>query len=455
MKALVLFVALLFFGGSVWSQEKTVKITGKVVDAETKFPLYNVNIRINNTLEGTTTDQYGTFKISTAETAPVFIFSMVGYESKSIKVNVSIKKDLVINLYRKTDTLQSVVIQNIPQKRQRQISNSVVDYTVYNENILVLSYINRSPVLTLLNKNLDTLHKISISAKPVGLFKDCLGNSHLMYDKKVYQVFYQNKMLQFLDPTPSEQFKNTLYPCVDTDEENIYISTKRGGQKTQMEYFDIKTSNQEIAYTAINKQTKLRNHFLKITDTDIIEKNKDDIAWMDKKAGVIKHDPRHKPDSVMTGPIRDGAATGVGLYRDGLEKENERIFYEVILAKEIYAPLFVIQNSVYVFNYAHSKIMCYYRSILTHEIPISYHKDKHWKREMLIDRKYNVAYAVFEKNGITTLKSIHLNSGDFIQIYQIPHAFVSQISIHDNHIYYLRNTGDVYGNVVLERLNLN
>ncbi|PLX10561.1 MAG: hypothetical protein C0598_10155, partial [Marinilabiliales bacterium] len=70
-----------------------VKISGRLIDAQTKHPLQNVNITLNNQSEGSISSNDGTFILSTEESNAFINFTNIGYKAKQIHLP-NIKKDI-------------------------------------------------------------------------------------------------------------------------------------------------------------------------------------------------------------------------------------------------------------------------------------------------------------------------------------------------------------------------
>ncbi|NDB35142.1 MAG: hypothetical protein EB023_07300 [Flavobacteriia bacterium] len=75
------------------------------------------------------------------------------------------------------------------------------------------------------------------------------------------------------------------------------------------------------------------------------------------------------------------------------------------------------------------------RSIAIH---FHYKKDKTgWKRNILKDQSTGMLYAVFEKDGITSLGQIDLQKGMITTFHKIYHKYVEKIRIHNGYVYYI------------------
>ena len=75
---------VLFLSASAFAQ---TKISGKVMDADSKEPLIGVSIGVKGAVTGTISDSKGNFSLSTNKSgALTIVVSMVGYERQEIPV---------------------------------------------------------------------------------------------------------------------------------------------------------------------------------------------------------------------------------------------------------------------------------------------------------------------------------------------------------------------------------
>lgn len=96
--------------------QESRKITGKVIDAETKETLLGVRIQVKGTSQGTITDNDGNYTIEVKNSSQTLVFSFIGYAAQEIQVG-----DLgVINVEMKpegTDLAEVVVVGAGTQKK--------------------------------------------------------------------------------------------------------------------------------------------------------------------------------------------------------------------------------------------------------------------------------------------------------------------------------------------------
>ena len=79
-------ILLLLLAGSLSNTRPEFNIEGRVASSDAGGPLKGVNILLKGTSVHTTTDEYGTFSIAVSSQGGMLVFSLVGYESKEIKV---------------------------------------------------------------------------------------------------------------------------------------------------------------------------------------------------------------------------------------------------------------------------------------------------------------------------------------------------------------------------------
>ncbi|HKC67554.1 MAG TPA: carboxypeptidase-like regulatory domain-containing protein, partial [Bacteroidia bacterium] len=216
------------------SQDTLYKISGKVIDVKTKQPIANVSVQIYETLWGTATDSNGFFKLSVKENTALLKFLIVGYEDKIIKLSDKNYTGFVIALSQKTQQLKEIVINSSPiETIVKSEDSNVLDYDFYDDNILMITYRNdlSKAYLFLLNPAFDTLSRLKLPAEPVELFKDCMGNNHVVCQKDIYQIYLDSTLsLKLLPPKDIKTFAALLYSCVAQDSLNLYIIKKQGSQ---------------------------------------------------------------------------------------------------------------------------------------------------------------------------------------------------------------------------------
>ena len=433
----VILVFLFFiFTQQVLSQDTLYKISGKVIDDKTKQPIANVGVQIYGTLWGAATDSNGFFKLSVKENAVLLKFLIVGYEDKIIKISSKNYTGFVVALSQKTQQLKEIVINGSPIEAVIKSEDSnVLDYDFYDDNILMITYRNdlSKAKLFLLSPSFDTLSRLKLPAEPTELYKDCLGNNHVVCQNDVYQIYLDSTLnLKLLTPKDIKTFAAMLYPCVAEDSLNLYIIKKQGSELVHASIgADYYSPNHTLDYFAVNKLNRQVNHLINVAD----ERSK-----------------RYRDDEAFA----EANKMAAGMYAHGGGPQQDRYFLEKIVIKEVFAPLYNINGIMYVFDFINLGILNFSSSgQLQNKVEMKFQLGLNFKREMCIDKKTGKAFAVFETDGVTEIKEMNLNTGNINQTYKVPYPFIKKIKAYDNYIYFLYKGNQDLDTRFLSRLKLN
>lgn len=108
---------------SMWTYSQEKDIEGSVVDKESGTPLLGVNVIVEGTSKGTTTDFDGNFNLSDVPNDATLVFSYLGFQT--LKVNVSQTSDYNIQLESDTQSLDDVVVIGYGSSSKRNITGAV------------------------------------------------------------------------------------------------------------------------------------------------------------------------------------------------------------------------------------------------------------------------------------------------------------------------------------------
>jgi hypothetical protein len=415
----------------MFCQDSLLTISGRVKDELTQQPLANVAVRVGGTLFGTSTDSSGTFILRVKQKETLLIFSIIGYREKIIAVNASNVKGLKVALTQESRQLDAVDI-NASKVQQviKSKSSNVLDYGFEKDHLLLITYgssFSKSR-LVLLSTSFDTLGTLTLPEEPVSLFMDCLGNNHVVCEKSVYQVYTDNGKFKLLPAESLESFTKILYPCVASDSANLYFCSKSGAISYDAGFHDSKTVNTGLQYTFINKTTKQKEELAVIYNKEVNKQRKEELY--NEMIKVRAEIPRYNPD-------------------------NDRLFFETIYLKEIYAPLFSIKNTTFIFDHVNASLLSFSdKGTSLKSIPIAYHTSKEWDREVCVDPVSGRVFAVYESKGISTLKEINVENGTVGKSYAIPFSFVQHIKVYNNQAYFIYKNDFYYLTRALARMKL-
>lgn len=108
---------------SMWSYAQELDIEGSVTDEQSGMPLLGVNVIIEGTTRGTTTDFDGNYSISSVPSDATLVFSYLGFQTK--KINVAETSDFNIKLKSDTQALDDVVVIGYGSSSRRKLTGAV------------------------------------------------------------------------------------------------------------------------------------------------------------------------------------------------------------------------------------------------------------------------------------------------------------------------------------------
>ena len=124
MKLLISFLLVLIVSTTVaYSSLQQQNVTGTVTDAISGAPLYGVNILIEGTMTGTSTDLNGKFALKKPDNGAVITFSFIGYTTE--KVTWSGQPVLDVKLSQNIQTLEEVVVTGYGTIKKSDLTGSI------------------------------------------------------------------------------------------------------------------------------------------------------------------------------------------------------------------------------------------------------------------------------------------------------------------------------------------
>lgn len=119
LKHLVLCVSFLFFGYLLKGQT----VSGTVVSHEDNSPLSGVSVQVTGTLNGTTTDASGKYRLSNVKSNDSLLFSFVGFEDQTVFAGDRTHID--VQLMRATSSLEQVVVVGYGTQKKVNLTGAV------------------------------------------------------------------------------------------------------------------------------------------------------------------------------------------------------------------------------------------------------------------------------------------------------------------------------------------
>ena len=314
----------------------------------------------------------------------------------------------------KSQSMDQVVVKppGIPDTVFNSTEFHVADFEVTDSgDYMLLVYPKRSGHnnAILWYDGINVKDSLSIHGIGINLIKDYRDNIHVICQEEVYHISYKNDSLALFS-IPKDYFLDYVLPIVDTTTSKLFFSN------FNMYYpaFD---------YFALDQIDSSYRKIIHIEDPLMMELYRSEYKWVDVRTRLWA-----KQKEIETGV---DAQIWVGA----------NYFTQSIYYKVPFAPLFKIQDSIYVLDFQSDQMTVYTpMGEVSRRAPLlfHYHKDKTgWKRVILKDESTQALYAVFEKDGISMLGKIDLTTGQIHSKHRLYHKYVEKIRIHRGNVYYI------------------
>ena len=219
-----------------WAQDVT-RVSGTVINAQTKEPLPFVNINFKNSYTGTATDLDGKFSLQTRFPTDSLVASFIGYISQTLAVTPDIRQELSFELESTALTMETVTVKAKKEKYRRK----------------------NNPAVDLIKKVMDNKKQNSLK-----------GQEHYSFEKyEKIELDLNNITEQFKDRKLLRPFK-FIFEYVDTSKINGRPYLPMFLKETRSKVYYRKSPSAEKEYRSGVKMTKF--------DETIDEKSVDDVV---------------------------------------------------------------------------------------------------------------------------------------------------------------------------------
>ena len=422
-KALVLIVCCLF-SGIIFAQDSVV-VHVKVRDTRHDDPVRNAYIEVEakntDTAYTRTTNSYGDFYLdAVAGESLAFKLTHFKYNSEKYgrKIPSRLKTDTIVYTFTmefiREQSIEEVVVAapGVPVVVFDSKKLHVSDFEILNNGeLILLTYPKQlkkgSRLLLYDGKNVKSSFEIEKRAEE--LVRDFRGNPHVVCQGAVFGVYAREKEVGIMT-LEKDYFMKYVAPIVDTNKTKLYFSNFNKDYPA-FDYFSF--DRLDSAYTKI----------LEIEDELMMELYRAEYKWVDVRTKLWA-----KNKEIQTGV---DAEIWVGM----------NYFTQSIYYKELYAPLFHRNDTLFVFDY--------YKDFLRtfdadgnklDSIPIYHHYDKRhtgWENTLIQDRVTGQVYAIFDRAGYVYLGWVDTKTGDITEQVKLEYRYAHDIQVYNNHIYYI------------------
>lgn len=350
-----------------------------------------------------------------------FALSHVRYNPVGGKKRIpgkSLNSDTILFVFEmdfiRTQDLETMTVAapGVPTKVFHSEKLHVNDFEILdNGEILLLTYpkqLKKGSQLILFDGR-DIRTNLEVDDVAEELVHDFRGNPHLICANDVIGVIASEKKIG-LARVDKEYFTQYVMPILDTNKAKLYFSNFNSLYPA-FDYFSF--DRIDSAYRKISE----------IKDDLMMELYRSEYKWVDVRTKLWAKQKE---------------------YDTGIDAEiwvGMQYFTQSIYYKELYAPLFHRNDSLFVFDYYKDRLRIYNDlGEPLDSIPIYHHYDKRhtgWSSQLIQDRKTGQIYALFDRAGYQYVGWVDTKTGEINQHVRLEHRYAQQIQVYNNEIYYV------------------
>lgn len=386
-------------------------VAGKVINTNGK-QLGLVEVRCNEQSVYTSSD--GSFFMDVVTfPATMQFYAEKHYERTVIASNpVNDTVWLEIQLIPLETELDEVVIsadrvQWVYQKKNVHI----IDFEVQSDGgLLLLCKDKKNYYLRLTDAVDETVFEMEIREHPLRFFVDCMGEKHVVYHDSAYQIIRENESLALMEGLMWQKVRDTYLDCVLATDRMVYLREYGAHKRSAWFYqYDSFSDKRKLIYAIYNRKA------IKELDEYYGE------ALAEKAGEELIH------------------ANDTGTLRRYKHAYQQLLFYEHVLAKPIYTPLYQKGKNVLLFDHLNDSLVMFNTvGTIVNKVPITHHLHRKWAGELLTDLEHERFFARLNYGGMARLMEINPDTGETGR--EIPlekHIYPTKIQIKGNYIYYL------------------
>jgi hypothetical protein len=225
MKRILNISLLLLIAIHCFPQKTTIH--GSIKDAYGLFPVKDVNIIIEGTLTGTTTNDSGFFSLSIPNNTINLIITHINYK-KQIYSTVQKTREIEILLTPQINELKEFIVNSDPiNSITQKLPVYVIDYLLIDNKILLLAY-NHKRIRDTRLMLIDHQANILLEKKVDGaeeLYIDCFEDMYYLSKKEAIKIEINPTEITFIDTISRNAF-NAYNKAIDFKiNDNIYFHT--------------------------------------------------------------------------------------------------------------------------------------------------------------------------------------------------------------------------------------
>lgn len=423
MMKFVLFLIGFVFSPQLTQAQDSVVVVIELNDSKEKEPIPNVtgSFHLNGETHFEMSQSKGIICLQAKKGTTInasFTHPLFNSITKELKLPKNYEEDSIFFSYTmdysKVQNLtdQIVTAPGIPKVVYQSKRLHVQDFEILADGRLILltypKQLKKGSELLLFDGS-RVLNTFSVPGVATDLVSDYRGNPHVVCQESVFGIHVNNEKIS-ISNLEKEYFTKYVAPIVDTNTSKLYFSTFNPDYPA-FEYY---------AYDQLDS-TYLK--IVGIEDELMMELYRAEYKWADVRTKLWA-----KNREIQTGI---DAEIWVGA----------NYFTQSIYYKEVYAPLFHRNDSLFVFDYYKDKQFIFNAKgeKLDSTTLLHHYRSKQtgWQKNVIQDRSTGQIYGLFDREGYTYLGWIDTKTGMINEQVKLAKRYAEHVKIDGNFVYYV------------------
>lgn len=406
----------------LWGSFSHAQLTVKVVtmDRSTRDPVHRVDIALSGSVTAnalTNKNGIACFKVASGDSITINCEHLAyASETRDLVAKGKPQDTITVTVFLrfvKTQNLNEFVVypKGVPRPVFKSERVSVDDFEFLPDGKMVLLTYARTKkkgTELCLYDGEKVVGEINLKEPGNELIRDFRGNPHVVTNTSVYGLTAEDGTM-YIGELAKDYYMSYIAPIVDTTISKYFFSNYNPSYPA-FEYYTFGMA--DSAYR------KIAN----IEDELMMELYRSEYKWVDVRTKLWAKEMEHE--------------TGI----DAEIWVGANYFTQSVYYKELYAPLFERNDTVFVFDHYKNLLFSFDREgDVLDSVPIFYHlqpKQTGWQKLLIQDQLTGQVYSVYESTGQMTLRRIDLATGELKETIPLYYKYPDKILIRGNRVYY-------------------
>lgn len=278
-------------------------------------------------------------------------------------------------------------------------------------NLLLLTYpktLSKGTELVLFDGQ-KILSYIPLTENGKELIRDYLKNAHVVCENTVFGIHEMNNQIE-VSPIPKEYFNAYIKPIVDSNQSKLYF-TNFNPNYPAFDYYSFETKD------------SVYQHLCEVKDNLMMELYRSEFKYVDVRIKIWAKEKEKET---------------------GIDKEiwvGMNYFTNSIYYKELYAPLFQLRDTFYLFDHYQNQLFSFDKNgSKIDSLPIYYHLQPNvngWKKQIIQDFETGELFLCFEQGGKMKLRHFDVSTGKLSAAIELHFKYPQEVQIRNNIAYYI------------------